>query len=663
MFKKFHLLPLRFKLILSFLMTITLGGIVTLILGTQLEHRTIIGLAQAKVRHDLAAAWMVYNATLSDIKDIVTADASRESLQNLLQDRDRQAMSEYLQLVREKSALDILTLTDAQGKVLVRTANPESFGDDQSHDPMVRLALHGQSVASTQIIHREELLRESETLADKAFIKIIPTPKASPSPQEFSENGMMLKAAAPLYNQNGVLLGVLYGGILLNGNFTLVDRIKELVYKDEQYQRIEIGTATIFQNALRISTNVRNRQGERAIGTRVSEEVSRAVLTEGRTWTDRAFVVNDWYLTAYEPIKDIDQAIIGILYVGMLEKPYIHLRNRVMASFAGMAALCVLILLILLAFIISSIVRPLQVMVEATNKIARGDLDHHVDIPYHGEVGQLAQSFNQMTAELNKANAKLVKWGKTMEKRVEERTRDLMAMQKSLVQSEKLASLGKMAAGVAHEINNPLTSILINTHLLMEKKAKESEEYENLDMIEEETRRCSSIVKGLLEFSRQSPPQKNLVDLNDLLKHIINILRNQATFQNIGIHKDLQEEMPLIEVDPNQIKQVFWNLMINAAEAMPQGGTLTITSRMSHSKDNLEISFQDTGVGIRENVLNQIFDPFFTTKQGGTGLGLAIIYGIAQEHGGTIDVTSKPGIGSVFTVRLPVAWSKTTEKE
>lgn len=657
------MLPLRFKLILSFLMTISLGGIVTLILGTRLEHRTIIGLAQAKVRHDLAAAWMVYNETLSDIEDIVTAEASREPLQNQLAGQGRQALSVYLQRVKAKSELDILTLTDAGGKVLARASNPESFGDDQSQNPMIRTALNGRAVTSTQIIPREELLKESETLAEKALMRVIPTPKASPASQEFCVDGMMLKAAAPLYSQNGELLGVLYGGILLNRNFPLVDRIKELVYKDEQYQGIEIGTATIFQHALRISTNVRNSEGERALGTRVSEEVRRAVLTEGSTWTDRAFVVNDWYLTAYEPIRNIDQEIIGILYVGMLEKPYIHLRNRVMATFTGMAALCVLILLILLTFIISSIVRPLQVMVEATNTIARGDLNHHVDIPYHGEVGQLALSFNQMTEELNKANAKLVKWGKTMEKRVEERTRDLMAMQKSLAQSEKLASLGKMAAGVAHEINNPLTSILINTHLLMETKDQGSEEYESLDMIEEETRRCSDIVKGLLEFARQSPPQKNPVDLNELLVHIINILRNQATFQNIVIHNNLQEGLPMTEVDPNQIKQVFWNLMINAAEAMPRGGTLTITSRLSPSLDTLEISFQDTGVGIPENALNKIFDPFFTTKQGGTGLGLAIIYGIAQEHGGTIDVTSKPGGGSVFTVRLPVAQTKRGEKE
>ncbi len=657
MIRKFLNLPLRRKLILSFLMVISMGGILTLILGTRLEHRTITGLAQAKVRHDLASAWMVYNEKLNDIRDIVAANASRESLQHLIRDEDFITLSAYLRRVRADFDLDILTLTDSRGKVIVRASRPDSTGDDQSGDPMVSLAIRGNVVASTQIVSRDELLREGDGLAEQAFLKIIPTPKAAPSALDSTTDGMMLKAAAPLYDENRVIIGSLYGGVLLNRDYTIVDRIKELVFKGEKYNGIEIGTATIFQYDLRISTNVQQADGERAIGTRVSQEVNRAVLKEGRTWIDRAFVVNDWYLTAYEPIKNIDQEIIGILYVGMLEKPYIDLRNRVMATFAGMAALCVVILLISLYFITATFIRPLQLMVEAAGTIAQGNLDHQVEVAYQDEVGQLAKAFNQMTTELNRANTKLVQWGKTLEQRVDERTRELMTMQNSLIQSEKLASLGKMAAGVAHEINNPLTSILINAHLLMEKADKDSPAYENMLMIAEETTRCSQIVKGLLEFSRQHPPQKNLVSINDILIHIVNILKNQAVFQNITIKKDLADELPDVEVDPDKMKQVFWNLMINAAEAMPEGGILTVTSRLSESQRRLEISFTDSGTGIREEHLPKLFDPFFTTKKRGTGLGLAVIYGIAYQHGGTIEVKSQWGRGSVFTVNLPLPQS------
>jgi len=661
MLSKFLNLPLRRKLILSFLMVISMGGILTLILGTRLEHRTITGLAQAKVWHDLASARMVYNEKLNDIRDIVAANASRESLQHLIEGEDFDTLSAYLRRVMTDFDLDILTLTDSQGKVIVRASQPGRTGDGQSGDPLVSRAIRGAVVAATQIISRDELVREGDALAEQAIMKIIPTPKAAPSKQDSIIDGMMLKAAAPLYDENRSIIGSLYGGVLLNRDYTIVDRIKELVFKDEKYNGTEIGTATIFQQDLRISTNVKQENGERAIGTRVSQEVSQAVLREGRTWTDRAFVVNDWYLTAYEPIKDIDQEIIGILYVGMLEKPYLDLRNRVMATFAGMAALCVVILLILLFFITSTFIRPLQVMVEATGTIARGDLNHQVEVTYQDEVGQLAEAFNQMTAELKKAHADLLLWGKTLEKRVDERTRELVTMQNSLIQSEKLASMGKMAAGVAHEINNPLTSILINAHLLMEKTDKESETYENMLMIAEETSRCSEIVKGLLEFSRQSPPRKYLVSINDILINTVNILKNQALFHNITIQKNLGPGLPDVEVDPDKMKQVFWNLMINAAEAMPEGGILSVSSRLSGAKRRLEICFTDTGAGIPEDHLPKLFDPFFTTKKGGTGLGLAVIYGIAKQHGGTIEVESQPGQGSTFTVILPISQSHESE--
>jgi two-component system NtrC family sensor kinase len=211
-----------------------------------------------------------------------------------------------------------------------------------------------------------------------------------------------------------------------------------------------------------------------------------------------------------------------------------------------------------------------------------------------------------------------------------------------------------MAAGVAHEINNPLTSILINAHLLMEKADKDSDTYQNMLMIAEETTRCSQIVKGLLEFSRQHRPQKNLVSINDILIHIVNILKNQAVFQNITIRKDLGADLPDVEVDPDKMKQVFWNLMINAAEAMPDGGMLTVASRLSETKRCLEISFTDTGTGIPDEHIPKLFDPFFTTKKRGTGLGLAVIYGIANQHGGAIEVKSQLGRGSVFTVNLPL---------
>lgn len=656
--EKYLNLSLRAKFILSFLVIICFGGVITLTLGTRLEHKTIISLAQDKVNHDLASAWMVYNEKLNDIRDVVLLNSRRESIQKAAKDNEKELLEKYLSRVRKDFNLDILTLTDAQGKVLLRTTQPEIWGDNQSKDALVRRALMGETVTATQIIPREELLKEGKNLVERAYLRFESTPKATPRAKEYEKDGIMLKAAAPLIDEYGNIIGVLYGGILLNRNYEIVDRVKEIVFKGEKYKSIDIGTATIFQHDLRISTNVKKANGERAIGTRVSKEVNQAVLKEGKPWVHRAFVVNDWYISAYEPIKNINGDIIGILYVGMLEKPYIDLRNNVMITFTGMAIISVVVLLIILFFITSTIIDPLRGMVFATNKIAQGDLNHKVEIKYRDEIGKLARSFNQMTENLKKANEKLIQWGKTLEKRVEERTKELREIQDFLIQSEKLASLGKMAAGVAHEINNPLTSILINTHLMLEKVEEKHAFYENLSLIADETSRCTNIVKGLLEFSRQELPQKAFSDVNDIINRTLNLLKNQVSFYNISIIKELGLNLPQIELDKNKIEQVFWNLMFNASEAMPDGGKLTIISKFSQNKKYIEVIFMDTGVGIPKENINKLYDPFFTTKSSGTGLGLAVSYGIIKQHLGKIEVESEQGKGSTFTVSLPLSKNK-----
>jgi len=652
-YDRFLSLPLRAKFIISFLLVICFGGVLTLTLGTRLEHKTIFSLAQDKVKHDLASARMVYNERLFDIRDIVRLNSVRESINTSLKTKQREPLFELLSLIKREFAFDFFTATDAEGKVILRTSNPEIWGDDQSHDILVQKALSGKTVASTQIIPRKELIKEGEDLAEKAYIEFIPTPKAAPLEKKHEENAMALKAAAPVVNENNEILGVLYAGIILNRNYEIVDNVKEIVFKGEMYKGKEIGTATIFQQDLRISTNVKDKNGQRAIGTRVSREVNQAVLNQGKTWVDRAFVVNNWYISAYEPIKNINEEIIGILYVGMLEKPYIDLRNRVMGTFTGMAVLSVIILLILLTVITSTIINPLKKLVIATNEIAKGDLDHKVSTNLKDEIGQLANSFNQMTDDLNKANQKLIHWGKTLEKQVDERTKKIKEMQDSLIQSEKLASLGKMAAGIAHEINNPLTSILINSHLLLE-KAEDPYTKESLDLITDETSRCSNIVKGLLEFSRQSPPKKVPADINSLITNTSALLENQLKFQNIKVAKKLEKNLPHIKIDTSKIKQVIWNLMINGAEAMSDGGKLTLITRFSDDKKSTVIEITDTGKGIPPENTNKLFDPFFTTKESGSGLGLAVSYGIIQQHQGHIKVKSKQSQGTTFTVVLPI---------
>jgi two-component system NtrC family sensor kinase len=653
---KFRAFSLRTKLVLSFLGVIIIGAILTMIFGSRLVKKTILDEAQEKVRYDLSSAWMVFNEKLNHIRDIVSFTAERESIQDAIARKEEDILHRYLGRVRMQRGLDVLTLTDSTGKVIVRTRNPEIEGDDQSQDIIIKKALNGGIFASPQIVSREELLKEGNDLADRAYMEFVPTPKAALRPEDKEVHGMMLKAASSVNDERGNLLGVLYGGVLVNRDFTIVDRVKELVYQDKQYKDREIGTATIFQHDLRISTNVRNETGNRAIGTRVSKEVNEAVLERGEAWIDRAFVVNDWYITAYEPIKNIDDKIIGILYVGMLERPYIDTTNRVIVTFAVIAILCVVVLLLILVFSTTRIINPLQKMVLATQKIAKGDLSHKLDVKSKDEIGALAESFDKMTVELRMANQKLIEWGKTLEKKVEERTAEIRQMQAHLIQQEKLASLGKLAAGIAHEINNPLGGILIYSHLLLEDTKKEASQYQNLEKIVMETTRCRDIVKGLLQFARPEEPETTQISVNSILDKALSLLESQAIFQNITKKKEYQDDLPQVVADRSQLQQVFINIILNAVDAMDGKGTLTLKTFLRKGEPFIHISISDSGHGIKKADRSRLFEPFFTTKEvgAGTGLGLAICYSIIQKHKGTIEVESEVGKGSTFTVKLPL---------
>ncbi|MCX5905740.1 MAG: cache domain-containing protein, partial [Deltaproteobacteria bacterium] len=477
-------------------------------------------------------------------------------------------------------------------------------------------------------------------------------------PQETS--GMMLKAAAPVFTDTGRLLGVLYGGILLNRNYPIVDNVRDLLYGKGRYKEKEMGTSTIFMGNLRIATNVRNERGERAIGTQVSEEVFAAVIQKGQLWLDRAFVVKDWYITAYEPIRDITGRIIGMLYVGMLEAPYVDLQNKVIYSFFAIGVFGVFLVILLSFFVTTGIIRPLREMVWATRKIAEGDLSLELSISSKDEIGQLAESFNHMLVRLKQARQELEEYGRTLEEKVERRSQELKGMQAQLMQAEKLASLGRLASGMAHEINGPITGILTFSHLLMRKLKDNPELQRELEHIAKETTRVSTIVRSLMDFARESKPQKRPCHINPLVLHTLSLVERQAVFQNIIIRQNLDPQIPIILVDGNQIQQVFMNILLNAADAMPGGGTLTVTSQLDPTDSFVQIRFADTGCGIAEENLNRIFDPFFTTKadKKGTGLGLAVSYGIIDRHRGQIEVQSEEGKGTTFIIQLPLQVSE-----
>jgi len=234
--------------------------------------------------------------------------------------------------------------------------------------------------------------------------------------------------------------------------------------------------------------------------------------------------------------------------------------------------------------------------------------------------------------------------------------RELQNLQTQLIHSEKLASIGRLAAGVAHEINNPLTGVLTFAHLLLKEMSPDDPRRKDVEIIVKEAGRCKLITQSLLDFARQTEPKRVSTHINQLVEEALSLVKNQAAFHNIKIIKDLNPSLPLLMIDPNQIQQVFMNVILNAQEAMPQGGFLSISTDFSEDGKFVEIKFLDTGYGIPKENMGKLFDPFFTTKEAGkgTGLGLAISYGLIKKHGGNIHINSKEGKGTTVIIKLPI---------
>lgn len=317
-----------------------------------------------------------------------------------------------------------------------------------------------------------------------------------------------------------------------------------------------------------------------------------------------------------------------------------------------------LIGLISLALTISTqklIIRPVRELLEHTQKLSRGELDARVPSVSKDELGELADSFNNMTLNLKKAREELEGWGHNLEQMVQQRTQEVTQMQAQLIRTEKLASLGELVAGIAHEINNPLTGILMYSSLIHSNPKLDQTIKNDIETVMRETKRCAGIVKGLLEFARCSTPMKELCSANEISDRALSLIEHQILFQDISVVRRYARNLPLLMLDANQIEQVLVNMFLNAAQAMRGEGTLQIETAVKPEAGSIYIRITDNGCGIPQENLPKIFDPFFSTKENkGTGLGLSVSYGIIEKHGGNIDVQSRQGYGTTFTITLPL---------
>ena len=636
----------RLQLIISFLGGSVLVGLISMLIGVQLLYNAVLHEATNRIRLDLNAAREIYLNQTKNISIAINITAMKTTFITAVKMGNTSQVFNWINRVSNYVQLDFAGIVMEDGKTLCRIGPNFVTQKNLVANPLANFVIKNKApVSGTVILDKEFLIAENPDLANRSKIKLISTPMAEPQPKPEGEetSGMAIVSAVPIFDNNK-LIAVLYGGILLNRSQTIVDRVRETIFQHEIYKGKSIGTVTIFLQDLRISTNVLTTAGKRAIGTRASKEVKDHVLINGKQWIDRAFVVSDWYITAYEPIIDIFGKKAGMLYVGVLEAKYNDIRQEALLVFVFITMVAMALAIGLGYSLANKIMRPVQQLIRASNQVSQGNLSPEIGHISNNEIGVLQKTFIKMLSSLQEHNRQ-----------------QQAESENKLLQSEKQASIGRLAAGVAHEINNPLTGVLTFTHMLLRRKDLNEEVRSDLQTVARETERVRKIVKGLLDFSRQTKLEPELTDVNGLIRSVLTLVENQALIKGVGLNFRQGEGLPMYIMDRNQMKSAVLNIIINAIDATEPGGNITITTGLSMSIDKtgqkgIEMSVMDTGCGIPLENLDKLLDPFFTTKKvgEGTGLGLSVSSGIVERHGGIIRIQSDVGRGSIFTIWLPL---------
>ena len=611
-----------------------------------------------KVRADLAVAHGYFERVTEGIGRSVESLASSERLARTLARPARErndATARLLADVRQGQRLDFLYFLDVDRNSLSSSTNA-----------VLESAKNGLARTETDVFTAQQLRQLDPELADQALTLLVATPNATPDQRVIEDRGMVIHSAAPVRNGDGKLLGVLAGGVLLNKNLAFIDRLNEIVYPQEALLLGSQGTATLFLGDVRIATNVRLFEGGRAIGTRVSSAVHQAVLAEGKTWLDRAFVVSDWYVSAYEPLVDGQGNRIGMLYVGFLEKPLSEARRSALSVVIALFVLAMGLAAIFAALWARRVFRPIERMHTTMHAIEQDDRTARIGpVESQDELGELAAHFDRLLDRLQAQAASLKRWGESLDKEVAHRTAelekavtDLKAAQSQLIMHEKLAAIGQLTAGVAHEINNPVAVIQGNLDVLRDILGPAADPVQpEVKLIQEQVHRIRLIVAKLLQFARPQDyvgylepvaPAQLIQDSLLLVGHLL----KRGTI-NIEQHIDSHRQ---VLCNRNELQQVLINLMVNAIQAMPEGGILTLAAEDWDEMEmplGLKLSIGDSGPGIPPDEQARLFQPFYTAKKpGGTGLGLWVSLSLVERYGGQITLESAPGQGSRFIVWL-----------
>lgn len=621
-------------------------------------NRAFQALLAYKVNSDLLVAHEYFEHMVGGVEDRVLQEARSHALVAGLGRGN--AMPAILADARRTHGLDFLQLLDPQGRLLA--AAPAGAGADPAAWRIVSSAAAGRAAAATDTWSAVQLAAVSAELARRAQVALRPTANAVPTDKTLETRGMVVHAAAPVFDQAGTLVAILHGGTLLNNNLGFIDTINALVYQPESLPRGSQGTATLFLDDTRIATNVRLFHGERALGTRVSRQVRDKVLLRGEKWLDLAFVVNDWYMSAYEPIADSRGQRIGMLYVGYLAKPIGQAKDLALGVLVGLFLLLGVAGALFSLLWARRVFAPMARMVGTMHALKAGNTGARVGpVGSEDELGQLAGQFDQLLSDLQQRNAQLKDWADSLDRKVAERTRELeesnavlRAARQQLITSEKLAVAGQLTAGVAHEVNNPIAVIQGNLDVAREILGPAAEPVRHeLRLIDEQVRRIQQLTNRLLQFVRPEAYAGNMerLDVGEVAAGCVDLVRHMLKGASIRVELDCLATRQ-VRISRSELQQVVVNLLTNAIHAMPEGGTLTLGTR-DWEGQGATLHVRDTGHGIREEDLPNLFNPFFTTKkQMGTGLGLSISYALVERYGGRITVESAVGQGAEFIVWL-----------
>lgn len=607
------------------------------------------GLLISKVNGDLTIADQYLARLTATSGELLDAVAQSVRFRNALA-AGRSA--DFLAQEQARLGLDFLYLAGPDGRAGITPADW----------PVIGGALRGQWQSAVDILDVAQLDALAPGLAARAAIQLVETEAAVHTDRTAETRGMIIHSAAPVALPDGQK-AVLVGGRLLNRNLDFIDTINALVYREQSLPEGSQGTATLFLEDVRISTNVRLFENVRALGTRVSAEVRGRVLGRGEVWLDRAFVVNDWYISAYEPILDSRGNRVGMLYVGFLETPFRQAKRSTVLTLGGAFLLIAALSVPIFLRWAGRIFRPLEAMTRTIARVEQGDLTARNAQPRDGgEIAQVAAHLDDLLDQLQERDRQLRHWGESLEAKVEDRTRDLREANRRLeqaterlVMSEKLAAVGEITASVAHEINNPVAVIQGNldvARMTLGDHAKPVEE--EFRLIDDQVYRIGVIVSKLLQFARpeEYSGASALIAPAEVMADCLVLTRHQIEQAMVEVETDFRSQRQ-VRMSRTELQQVLVNLIRNAVQAMPGGGTVRLEV-CDAEVGGVLMAVEDSGTGIPKDVMGRIFDPFFTTKQArGTGLGLSISQQLLSRVGGQITVRSEPGQGSRFEIFLP----------